>query len=98
VVEAADADSALQALTACPVDVLIADVGLPRMSGVALAREARAKWPTVKIIFATGDPTITAEASDLGAVLLGKPYAPEDLYKVMARILASEIPGPMLQS
>ncbi|MCR5877395.1 response regulator [Phenylobacterium sp. J367] len=34
VVEAHDAESALQALAACPVDVLLADVGLPRVSGV----------------------------------------------------------------
>ncbi len=89
VIEASDADSALQTLTTSTVDVVIADVGLPSVSGLALAREVKAKKPDVKIVFATGDPAISADVNDLGAALLGKPYSRDDLGSVMASVLAS---------
>ncbi len=79
VVEAHDAESALRALAACPVDVLLADVGLPKVSGVALAHDARVQRPDLHIVFATGDDSASLEAAALGGRLLVKPYKPEDL-------------------
>lgn len=84
VIEAADAEAALNALGACPIDILLADVGLPKVSGVALAREAKVRVPSLKVIFATGDHAAADEAEDLDSVLLGKPYRPEDLRKAIA--------------
>ena len=84
VVEAHDADSALRALEAHPIDVLLADVGLPKVSGVALAHEVRARRPGLPIVFATGDDAASADAAALQARLLVKPYRPADLNTVLA--------------
>jgi DNA-binding response OmpR family regulator len=90
VIEAGDAEAALEALGACPIDVLLADVGLPKVSGVTLAREARARFPALKIIFATGDHAVAGDAADLDASLLGKPYTPEDLREAIDAVGAME--------
>ncbi|NNM77811.1 response regulator [Sphingomonas sp. ID1715] len=79
VVEAADADAASKAMAACPVDILLADVGLPRVSGIDLAHQAAGRHPRLKIIFATGDDVPREDAARLGASLLMKPYSPDDL-------------------
>ena len=79
VLQAFDAASALVALAAHPVDVMVTDVGLPKVSGIDLARDALARQPQLAVIFATGDPGGPARAGlDPAAVLL-KPFAPEDL-------------------
>ena len=55
VIQAADGASALQALESEPVDVLVADVGLPDLSGDELARRALKVRPGLGVVFATGD-------------------------------------------
>jgi CheY-like chemotaxis protein len=87
VVQAADAKSALKALAAGQVDILVTDVGLPDLSGVELARRASEYRPGLGVIFATGDDAVTAEQDLEKAVLLVKPYAIKDL----ARALTSAV-------
>jgi CheY-like chemotaxis protein len=89
VVEAPDAEAALNALGACPIDVLLADVGLPKVSGLALAREAKARMPELRIIFATGDHGVADDDDELEAVLLGKPYTADDLRAALAAVSPS---------
>jgi PAS domain S-box-containing protein len=89
VVEASDAPSALKALGACQADILLTDVGLPNVSGIYLAREARARQPELRIILATGDETARGDAKALGGVLLLKPYQPEDLARAVAAVSVS---------
>ncbi|MDC0715101.1 response regulator [Stigmatella sp. ncwal1] len=79
VVEAQDAESALTALSAHPADVLLTDVGLPGRSGAEMAREAVARWPHLRVIFASGDDAGLVESGLLDAVVLLKPYTPKDL-------------------
>jgi signal transduction histidine kinase/DNA-binding response OmpR family regulator/plasmid maintenance system antidote protein VapI len=87
VLQAFDAASALAALAAHPVDVMVTDVGLPKVSGIDLARDALARHPGLAVIFATGDPGGPARAGlDPAAVLL-KPFAPEDLDLAVANAL-----------
>jgi CheY-like chemotaxis protein len=90
VIEAGDADEALNVLGTRPIDVLLADVGLPKVSGVALAREARLRLPALKIIFATGNHAIGDDAGKLNAVLLGKPYTQEDLREALSLVTGVE--------
>ncbi|TFI58633.1 response regulator [Sphingomonas parva] len=85
VLASADAEAAMQALAASPVDVLIADVSLPGVSGVALARQAVARWPGLKVIFASGDETSYADAGIEDAVGLAKPYTPDGLAAALER-------------
>ncbi len=79
VLQAQDAASALAALAAHPVDVLVTDIGLPKVSGIDLARDALARLPRLAVIFATGDPGAPARAGLEPAAVLVKPFSPEDL-------------------
>jgi PAS domain S-box-containing protein len=86
VIEARNADAALRALASSPVDVLLTDIGLPGVSGVTLAQEARLRHPDLHIIFVTGDAGAVRDAVRLNAGLLLKPYGPDDLAKALAAL------------
>jgi signal transduction histidine kinase/DNA-binding NarL/FixJ family response regulator len=90
VLQAHDAASALAALAAHPVDVLVTDVGLPKVSGIELAREALARQPRLAVIFATGDPGSVARSGVEAAGMLVKPFSPEDLELAVANALNGE--------
>jgi putative nucleotidyltransferase with HDIG domain len=51
--EAEDADSALHALEARPVDIAVCDVNMPGWSGVWLAEQIRERFPRTAIVMAT---------------------------------------------
>ena len=87
VLQAFDATSALAALAAHPVDVLVTDVGLPKVSGIELAREALGRQPRLALIFATGDPGGVARSGLEAASVLVKPFSPEDLELAVANAL-----------
>ena len=63
---------ALEALQHTVFDVLVTDLGLPRMSGEELARRARQAAPSLRVIFATGHEDYRSDLP--GATLLVKPY------------------------
>ncbi len=65
-----DPAAALRAIEETRYDAVICDIGLPGMSGIALARQVRRRWPEVPIILVTGDPRLDTalEAFELGAV------------------------------
>ena len=71
---AADAEAAMEMLRRSRTDVLVADVGLPGMSGDVFAAEARAVQPSLRIVFATGLDRIPDSGEGTGPVLLRKPY------------------------
>ena len=90
VLQAFDASSAMAALAAHPVDVMVTDVGLPKVSGIDLARDALARHPMLSVIFATGDPRAPAIAGLDAAAVLVKPFSPEDLEAAVADALGDE--------
>jgi CheY-like chemotaxis protein len=90
VLQACDARTALAALAAHPVDVLVTDVGLPEVSGIELARQALARQPRLAVIFATGDPGGPARAGISPAAVLVKPFSPEDLEQAVVNALKDE--------
>jgi PAS domain S-box-containing protein len=77
--ETSTAQEALKILDDGPMDILLTDVGLPGVSGLQLARDARARRPDLRLVLATGDSGVKSEAKRLGAVLVVKPYTPESL-------------------
>jgi Response regulator containing CheY-like receiver, AAA-type ATPase, and DNA-binding domains len=83
VLEAPDAPTAMDMLASNSVDTLLTDVGLPRVSGTILARQARAKSTNLRIIIVTGDAGAAQDAREIGATLLTKPYQSEDLVRVL---------------
>ncbi|OZI63222.1 two-component system sensor histidine kinase/response regulator [Bordetella genomosp. 11] len=85
VVPASHATAALAALDQGNVDVLMTDIGLPGVSGVELAAQARRQLPGLRIVFASG---LDADADALDGTLAGalhllKPYTPEDLARAL---------------
>jgi two-component system cell cycle sensor histidine kinase/response regulator CckA len=96
VATAEDADRALAALAAGGVDVLVSDIIMPRLDGVALLKHVRETSPDTKVILITGEPTVetAAEALRSGAFdYLAKPVGRGTLNAVVgaaARVKALE--------
>jgi CheY-like chemotaxis protein len=88
VLEAGDAEAALDILHTEAVDVLLTDVGLPGRSGSELARAVRQSWPSVSIVFASGDDAGKTESGIGDAVQLSKPYSSDDLLGALERATA----------
>ena len=66
---AEDALVARQLLADSDYDVVVSDIVLPRVSGVALLQQIRRTAPTVQVVMMTGEPTVdtAAEAVRAGA-------------------------------
>lgn len=87
--QAADGEEALALLDGRTVDLLITDVNLTGFSGVELARQALARAPTLRVIFATGLPASALDAALHGqpmrgrALLMAKPYGERELRRAL---------------
>jgi CheY-like chemotaxis protein len=71
---ATTAEEGIELLKSRRFDVLFADINLPAMSGIELARTATTMIPDVKIIFASGFGFLVTDRTDFDFVLLPKPY------------------------
>jgi DNA-binding NtrC family response regulator len=89
--EAADAESALQALEAESAEVAVLvtdlDLGPGQPNGRALAAEVRSRRPRLAVVFVTGHPRWLAWRGDRERVL-EKPFALEELEAVLREALA----------
>ena len=88
---AEDADQALAMLAAKDFDVVVADIILPRVTGLDLLNAIRETSPHVQVILMTGEPTVktAAEAVRAGAFdYLTKPIDKERLVKTVAHAVA----------
>ncbi len=70
-------------------DVLVTDVVLPGMDGIALSRLVQKVRPRVGIVACTGHPDRLEEAIALGWLPLMKPFTPEQLVAVIADAISS---------
>ncbi|MDF0696157.1 PAS domain S-box protein [Rhizobium sp. MC63] len=85
VFEAMAGPEALDILRKEPVDLVICDHAMPRMTGAQLAEAIRSEWPEMPIILATG----YADLPDgVGANLprLGKPFSQAQLAEAISRV------------
>ena len=85
-----DARTGLDRLRLGPYDLLIADLRMPVMDGLALIREARRLQPTLKVIIITGYSTESSaiEAVNLGVVgYLVKPFRVPQVLSAVGRAL-----------
>jgi signal transduction histidine kinase/DNA-binding response OmpR family regulator len=83
---AEDAGAARAIMEAHTVDVVVTDIVLPRVSGVALLQQIKERDPGVQVIVMTGEPTVdtAAEAVRAGACdYLSKPIGKRELLTVV---------------
>ncbi len=97
------AEEALTSLWDAPVDLLVVDLLLPKMNGLELVRELRARpWAAQLPVLAVtalqwGTSQVEAfEAALAPAQLLQKPVAPAELTLVVARLLRAKAERPAL--
>lgn len=70
------------------VDLLVADIVMPNMTGDIFAAEMRAMRPRIKIIFATGSNLDDLKSKPSFDALLQKPYTAEALRETVKSVLA----------
>ncbi len=76
------------------IDLVLLDMGLPKMSGAELLSILKRLAPDLKVIAASGylEPELKAEIFDQGAIdFLPKPYMASELLKRISRALTQQI-------
>jgi PAS domain S-box-containing protein len=93
---AANADEALAILAeANGFDAVFSDVVMPGMSGVELGQEIRRRHPGLPVVLTSGYSEVLAQEGRHGFELLQKPYAAEQLSRVLRRVTRGVRPrGP----
>jgi DNA-binding NtrC family response regulator len=89
---AATTEEALTALEEFPIDIVLTDLRVPEMGGMALLRRIRSQWPHVSVIVLTQYGTIDTalEATRLGAAdYVTKPFHIDDLRAKLQRVAHS---------
>jgi two-component system cell cycle response regulator CpdR len=82
---------ALAALHDAGFDLLLADVVMPGMDGIELARRVHETWPEIKVMFITGFAAVALKAPPMGhghARVLSKPVHLRELIREVGRVLA----------
>ncbi|MFO7610178.1 MAG: sigma-54 dependent transcriptional regulator [Candidatus Krumholzibacteriia bacterium] len=90
VLEAEDAEQALDLLEARRVNAVLLDVNLPGMDGLACLERIKLRWPALPVIIFTayGTSERVIEAMKMGAYdYIQKPFDAEDLLLVIGRSL-----------
>jgi DNA-binding NtrC family response regulator len=86
---AANADEALGLLRDGPnsFDIVFTDVVMPGMSGVELGHEIRRRHPGLPVVLTSGYSHVLADEGRHGFELLHKPYAAEELSRVLRKAM-----------
>jgi CheY-like chemotaxis protein len=92
VVSASDGRAALEVSRqfAGPIDLLVTDMVMPRMSGKELSDAILLERPQIKILYVSGYTNTTVDP----ALLLRKPFAAQDLARAVRRVLDPKDAGP----
>jgi CheY-like chemotaxis protein len=91
IVEARDPERAVSIALKSNVDLLVADIVHPGMSGLAMARAIRAEKPRVRYLFVSGKPLaeggLEPGPADSDPAVLIKPFSLAELGKAVRRVL-----------
>jgi len=91
--EAEDGQALLDALQAQPVDVVLSDVRMPGMDGIAMLRGLRARGDTTPVLLLTtfDEADLLLDARQAGAQgFMLKDAAPGELHQAILRVAAGE--------
>jgi DNA-binding NtrC family response regulator len=67
-------------------DVVFSDVVMPGMSGIELGREIRRRYSSLPVVLTSGYSHVLAGEGRHGFELLHKPYAVEEVSRVLRRM------------
>lgn len=83
-------DAAKRVTSGVRPDALLLDYKLPHGDGVVLARQARAHWPNIPVIFVTSytEVVLREPPMDPPATIISKPVAYNDLVAALHAVLA----------
>lgn len=88
---ASDANAALDVLADAPADIIVSDIRMPGMDGLALARLVRKDYPQIPIILMTGylSEYSSGSASEIGVDgILKKPFKSTELIAAITQATA----------
>jgi CheY-like chemotaxis protein len=95
VLQAADAEAGLQVMrNGVAIDLLLSDIGLPRMSGRELADAARELRPQLPVLLMTGYAGAATSAAGFlapGMALLTKPFSVDKLARRVSQMLTGTV-------
>ena len=77
-------------------DLLVSDVKMPLMDGIALAHEAAGQWPGLPILLMTGFADQRERAEDLSQVIrdvVTKPFTLQQIREAVSEAAQSEAPA-----
>ena len=87
---AADVPAALAVLEKHPVDLVLTDLNLPRMSGLDLLNRTRIEYPETTVVIITGYGTVETAVAAIKAGAydyITKPVHPDELRALVNRVL-----------
>jgi two-component system cell cycle sensor histidine kinase/response regulator CckA len=90
VLEAERGEVALALAATTSIDLLLTDVVMPKMSGIALTNQIQQRWPGVKVVYMSGyaaRASLEHEHLPPGAPLLQKPFGRSDLSRAVRAAL-----------
>lgn len=78
-----------------PLDLLIADLDMPELTGDEMVRRIRAVRPELKVLYVTGHIDLLMDARALweGEAFLDKPFTPAGLREAVALLLHGTLRG-----
>jgi CheY-like chemotaxis protein len=74
-------------------DAVFTDVVMPGMSGIELGEEVRRRWPLLPVVLTSGYSNVLAEDGRHGFELLKKPYAADEVSRVLRRVMRESRSG-----
>lgn len=92
----ADGEQALAALARDRYDMLLADIVMPQVDGIALALKASKDHPELPILLMTGYAAERQRAHNLDALIhevISKPFTLKDICEKVRRVLARPSDG-----
>ncbi len=90
---AADGSAALEALEQESYDLLITDIVMPKLDGIALALKAAKDWPDMKILMMTGYAHERMRAHNLGLLshdIIAKPFTLDQIQTIVATVIGED--------
>lgn len=91
VTKVADGDAAFEALQGGPFDLLLTDLVMPRLDGIALAVKVTKEWPRMRVVIMTGYPNPQSRARNIEALvddIVVKPFSAVDIRNLVHDVMS----------